>query len=75
MRTRTVNWMEAKILQVLNCKSVITTYLALSSLVLRDVRSFDEQHNLDIAIQNLLSKKVINRSKDKDGFTTFTIAA
>jgi hypothetical protein len=47
-RTRTVNWCEGKIIEVLSRKRVITTSLALSALVLKNVRSIDEQHNLDI---------------------------
>jgi len=34
MRTRTVNWCQSKILQTLEQKSTVTTYLALSALVL-----------------------------------------
>ena len=75
MRNRTVTWMEGKILRVLTKKPIITTYLALSSLVLRDVRSTDEQTNLDVAVEHLLSKKVIRRFKDNDGFTVFSLAA
>ena len=72
MRNRSIQWMETKIVQVLS-KSVIQSYLALSSLVLRDVRSFEEQHNLDIAIQNLLSRKIIQRYK-QDSMTNYRLA-
>ena len=75
MRDRTVNWCESKILRVLMKKPIITTYLALSSLVLRDVRSTDEQTNLDVAVEHLISKKSIRRYKDEDGFTVFSLAA
>ena len=61
MRNRTITWMEGKILQTLERKTVVTTYLALSSLVLRDVRSTDEQTNLDLAVEILISKKMISR--------------
>ena len=76
MKDRTVAWMESKITQILGQKSMVTTYLALSSLVLRDVRSTNEQINLDVAIEYLVSKKVINRFKDeKNGYTVFSLAA
>ena len=75
MRNRTVEWIESKITEVLSKNSTITTYLALSSLVLNDVRSIEEQYRLDIAVVNLLSRKIIYRSKDSDGFTTYSLAA
>ena len=74
MRNRTINWMEGKIIQILSNNPIITTYLALSAMVLRNVRSIDEQHNLDIAVCNLLSRKSIRRIKDKDGHTTYSLA-
>ena len=73
-RCRTVKWMEGRIINELGRKS-ITTYLAMSSLVLKDVRSIEEQHNLDIAIINLISQGVIKRYKDNDGYTVFSLAA
>ncbi len=74
-RTRTIQWCENKIIEVLSKKRVITTYLALSALVLRNVRSIQEQHNLDVAVAHLLSKKEILQEKDGDGFTVYKIAA
>ncbi len=53
----------------------ITTYLALSSLVLKDIRSIEEQHNLEIALTILLSKKEIIKEKNYDGLTVFRLAA
>lgn len=73
-RTRTINWMENKIIEVLSKKRVITTDLALSALVLKNVRSIEEQQNLDIALSYLLSRKEILREKDSDGFTVFKLA-
>jgi hypothetical protein len=35
----------------------------------------EEQHNLDIALENLISQKQIIRGKDKDGFTTYKLVA
>lgn len=75
MKDRTVAWMESKITQILGQKSMVTTYLALSSLVLRDVRSTNEQINLDVAIEYLVSKKLITRTKDNAGHTNFFLAA
>ncbi len=74
-RTRTIQWCEGKVVEVLSKKRVITTYLALSALVLKNVRSIDEQHNLDIALAHLLSKKEILQEKDEDGFTVYKITA
>lgn len=73
-RTRTVNWMENKIIEVLSKKRVITTYLALSALVLQNVRNIEEQQNLDIALSYLLSRKEIQKEKDNHGFTVFKLA-
>lgn len=75
MRTRTVKWCEGKIVEVLSKKRVITTYLALSACVLRNVRNLQEQHNLDIAVAHLLSKRQIIKEKDSDGFTVYKLAA
>ena len=74
-RTRTVKWCEGKIIEILSKRCQIITYLALSSCVLENVRSIEEQHNLDIAVALLLSRKEIIREKDKDGFTTYQLAA
>ena len=74
-RSRTVNWCETRIIRELSKRQVITTYLALSACVLRNVRSIEEQHNLDIALVNLLSKRQITKDKDKDGFTVFKLVA
>ena len=75
MRNRTVNWCEGKILRILTKKTTITTYLALSSQVLENVRSTDEQINLDVAVEHLISKRAIKRFKDESGYTIFTLAA
>ena len=75
MRTRSIGWIEGKIIEVLNKKRVVTTHLALTSLVLRNVRSLGEQHNFDTALVLLLSKKEITQSKDPDGCTVFRCAA
>ena len=72
-RTRTISWMEGRILAELSKRQAITTYLALSALVLKNVRSIEEQHNMDIALTILLTKKEI--IKDDDGFTIFKLVA
>ena len=75
IKDRTISWIESKITQVLYKNKTITTYIALSAMVLEDVRSIDEQHRLDIALINLLSRKIIKRCKDSDGFTVYSLAA
>lgn len=72
MRNRSVQWCQNKIIEVLS-KNNITTELALSAVVLRNVRSLLEQHNLYTAIDNLLSQKLIIKEKDPDGFTVFRL--
>ena len=72
-RTRTVSWCEQRIISELAKRREITTSLALSALVLKNVRSIDEQHNLDIALANLLSRKEILRENDSDSFTVFKL--
>ena len=74
-RTRSIKWIETRILKELSKKTTITTSLALSAIVLEDVRNFEEGHNLDIAIHNLKSRKLISIQKDKDGFTTYQLSA
>ena len=75
MRDRTVSWMECQILKVLTTEKVIKSYLSLSALVLRNVRSIEEQHHLDIAVANLKSQRVVNCSKDIDGMSVYFLAA
>jgi len=74
MRNRSIQWCQHKIIEVLK-KGHITTELALSAAVLRNVRSILEQHNLDSAIDNLIAQKRIIKEKDKDGFTDYRLAA
>ena len=74
-RSRSINWCEGKVVEILSKKCQITTYLALSANVLKNVRSIDEQHNLDIALINLISHKQITKEKDQDGFTVYKLAA
>ena len=74
-RTRSIQWCENKIIRELSRRQPITTYLALSSVVLQNVQSIQEQHNLDIALTNLLCHKEIIQERDEDGFTTYKLAA
>jgi hypothetical protein len=42
---------------------------------LENVRSIEEQHNLDIAVAHLLSNRQITKEKDQDGFTIYKLVA
>jgi hypothetical protein len=72
-KDRSVQWVEKKILKVLTKKKQITTYLAMSACVLENVRSIEEQRNLDRALANLIFRGLIKREKDKDGFTLYRL--
>ena len=74
MRNRTVEWCMTKIVKVLTKQPIVKSYLALSSLVLENVRSLEEQTTLDIAVEILVSRKMIRRYRC-DGMTTFSLAA
>ena len=74
-KTRTVQWCEGRIIAELSKRQEIATYLALSANVLRNVRTIDEQHNLDIASSNLISRKNIIQTKDQSGFTVYKLVA
>ena len=73
-RTRSIQWCENQIIKTLATKQ-ITTYLALSAVVLQNVRTIEEQHHLDIALTNLLFHREIIQTKDQDGFTIYKLAA
>lgn len=73
-RTRTIGWCQGKILEVLCRKNSILSYLALSACVLRDVRSLEEQHNLDIALAHLISQKKILKQVE-NGDTGYKLVA
>lgn len=76
MKDRTVMWCEAKIMEVLGRQGQVTTSLALCANVLwNGVRSIREQHNFDEALLKLLIRREVLQEKDKDGFTTFRLAA
>jgi hypothetical protein len=72
-KDRSVEWVEQKIRKVLTKKKQITTYLAMSACVLENVRSIEEQRNLDRALANLIFRGLIKREKDPDGFTLYRL--
>jgi hypothetical protein len=72
-KDRSVQWVEKNILKVLTKKKQIATYLAMSACVLENVRSIEEQRNLDRALANLIIRGHIKREKDKDGFTLYRL--
>lgn len=72
-KDRPVQWVEKKVLKVLDKKKQITTYLAMSACVLENVRSIEEQRNLDRALANLIFRGLIKREKDKEGCTLYRL--
>jgi len=70
-----VKWIETRILKALSRRSLVTTTLALSAIVLDEVRSLEEDDNFEVAVQMLRSKGLMQVKKDKDGFTTYSLAA
>jgi len=77
-RTRTISWIEGRILEVLG-KAKQGKYpipLALSAMSMKyEIRSLEEQHNYDQALYGLLKKGVIVQTKDEKGFTVLKLAA
>ena len=65
-RTKTVQWCEGRILEELSERQQIPTDI---------LRNAEEQQNFDIALQLLLSKKQITKSKDDDGHTIYKLVA
>lgn len=77
-RTRTISWIEGRILSVLSKSNPknLPTSLALSAMALKfELRSIDEQHNYDQALYNLLRKKVIVQTHDEKGFQVLKLVA
>lgn len=72
-KDRSVQWVEKKVLKVLSKKKQITTYLAMTACVLENVRSIEEQRNLDRALANLVFRGLLKREKDKDGLTLYRL--
>jgi hypothetical protein len=69
MRTRTVIYLEGKIIRELSKRQGVSTD------VIRNIRSIDEEHNLDIAYINLLTKKEICKSTDYTGMIVYKLVA
>ena len=53
-KTRTINWMEGKIIEKLAKRQEIHT---------ENIRSIEEEHNFDIALAILVSKKKLQKKK------------
>lgn len=75
-RTRSASWFEGRILQVLSKHTEITTYLALSALSVGEgIGNLEEQFHMDVALCNLISRKLVRKLTDKDGFVVYQLAA
>jgi len=77
-RTRTVSWIEGRILEVLGKvkQGKYPTPLALSAMSMKfEIRSHDEQVNYDLALLNLLKKGLIKEDRDEKGFEVLRLAA
>ena len=66
MRSRTIQWYEGQILKNLAKEK---------SIVLTEVRSIEEEHNFDIALVNLVSRRGVTRTKDEEGHESYNLAA
>ena len=64
MRTKKVDWLEGKIINVLSRGSERKSDAGLASLVLKNYGSKVEEDNFDIAVQMLLSRRLICRRSD-----------
>jgi hypothetical protein len=77
-RTRTVSWIEGRILDVLGKvkQGKYPIPLALSAMSMKyEIRNLEEQHNYDMALFNLLKKGVIIQIQDEKGFEVLKLAA
>ena len=77
-RTRSVGWMEGRIVEVLAKvrQEKYPTSLALSAISLKyETRNLDEQHNFDYALFNLIRAGSVIQIKDENGFTSYKLAA
>ena len=66
MKTKTINWLENKIISELSKRQQIPTEI---------IRGVEEEHNFDIALQLLISQKEILQEKDQDGVTVYKLVA
>jgi len=77
MRTRTVDWIEGRILEVLGKvkSNNFPISLALSAMAMKyEIRSIQEQHNFDTALMNLLRSGFVVQDKDEKGFQVYKLA-
>ncbi len=65
-KTRTIQWCEGRILEILGKRQEIQT---------EALRNTQEEHNLEIALAILISKKEIIREKDDEGITVYNLVA
>ena len=65
-KTRTIKWCEGRILEILGKRQEIQT---------EALRNTQEEHNLEIALAILISKKEIIREKDDEGITVYNLVA
>jgi len=69
MRIRSIPWFEEKILDTLS-----NLHKNQSNLMLQGLRGVEEEINLDIAIEYLISKGIVKRHK-REGITSYVLAA
>ena len=77
-RTRTVQFIEGRILDVLGRtkKGKEPTSLALCAMAMKyEIRSIEEQHNYDLALYNLLKSGEVIQTPDEKGFVILKLAA
>jgi len=65
IRTRSIQYYENQILKSLNSPTCIT----------QEIRTIEEQHNYDVALQNLICNKEIVLQRNSDGINTYKIPA
>jgi hypothetical protein len=76
-RTRTVQWCEGRILEILGRvkHDKYPTPLALSAMSMNEIRNHDEQANYDLALLNLLKSGLIKEDYDEKGFKILKLVA
>ena len=65
-KTRTIPYLEGRILEILAKQQEFQTV---------NLRNIEEEHNFDIAVQLLISKKEIIRITDQQGMTIYKLVA
>jgi len=77
MRTRTVRWIEGRILEVLGKvkKNNFPIPLALSAMAMNyEIRSIEEQGNYDLALLNVIRRGLVIEDRDEKGFQVYKLA-